>query len=140
MLDTITDMRYIKTSYLCHVPSQSSMSVSPRRPPPSPYASLSLQSADESSADGSGPLGSRHSGSGALSVQFSMASAEQAQQQQQLQPVPQPTVAQEGRSGSLENGDRAVSFENWKVPTWPGSARAAACRAYTYLLTRHVKT
>ncbi len=78
------------------------MSVSPRRPPPSPYASMSLQS----SADGSGPLDSAAGGSGPLSVQASLPGAGQ-----QLQA----TVLEEGRSGSLETRDRAVSFENWQV-------------------------
>ena len=78
------------------------MSVSPRRPPPSPYASMSLQS----SADGSGPLDSAAGGSGPLSVQASLPGAGGQ---------PQATVLEEGRSGSLETRDRAVSFENWKV-------------------------
>lgn len=80
------------------------MSVSGRRPPPSPYASMSLQS----SADGSGPLDSAAGGSGPLSAQAFLPSAQQQQQQQA-------TVLEEGRSGSLETRDRAVSFENWKV-------------------------
>lgn len=99
---------------------QSSLSISsPRQPPPSPYASLSLQSADDESVDGSGPLSSTNGGSGSLLVQQASAAAAGAEawqraagsQQQQL-PL---TVAHEGRSGSLE--DRAVSFDSWKVIT-----------------------
>jgi hypothetical protein len=84
------------------------MSVSPRRPPPSPYASMSLQSA--SSADGSGPLDGAAGGLGPLSAQAFLPGA--------LRPAAA-TVLEEGRSGSLEARDRAVSFENWKVKLYP---------------------
>jgi hypothetical protein len=84
------------------------MSVSPQRPPPSPYASMSMQSA--SSADGSGPLDGAAGGSGRLAAQASLPGGRQ---------LPAATVLQEGRSGSLEARDRAVSFENWKVTSAP---------------------
>lgn len=118
---------------------QSSVSVSPRKPPPSPYASLTMQSGGEESDSGSGDAKPARRANGfanpmlaaaaaaAVAAEGPAAAAAGSKSREASRPVdvvaagaakegaakPQISIEEEGRSPSLEN--RTVSFDNWKV-------------------------
>ncbi len=121
---------------------QSSVSVSPRKPPPSPYASLTMQSGGEESDSGSGDAQPARRANGFANPMLAAAAAaavaaegpaaaaagsKGSKSREASRPVdvvaagaakegaakPQISIEEEGRSPSLEN--RTVSFDSWKV-------------------------